>query len=358
MTFATNGTYEAPVTGAMLGEAVQTEMDEDARANGFVGTEVICADHLNYEIDEARCLAAEWGDGADGSLHITGGSFTLTRDYSFTTVSFGSGHAGVINTNGWTLRARHLDLRNAQAGAIQCDGAPGSAGSVGDGAGFGGSLPPGKPGATNGLSAASVFAVIGGVGGHGGGVAVVPLVAAPVATTRLRRAKPAPVWASLGGSAGVRPFGSDPVAKGGGGGGYVAVRAGKITIDGTTWGAAIRANGGNGQNGSSAVSATVGLGGGGGGGGGVIDIVAGGIVGSTANNVLRANGGTGGTGGNATAGGVESGNGGGGGDGGLISVRIGTVVTVHIGGTGAAGILGGVGSAGAGGPGGECEAGL
>lgn len=358
MTFATNDVYEAPVTGALLGEDVKTEMDADERANGFVGTEVICADHLNFEIDDARGLAADWGDGADGALHITGGGFTLTRDHSFTTVSFGAGHSGHIETGGWKLRVKHLDLRNAQAGAIQCNGNPGAAVVAGSGKGFDASLPPGKPGARNGVPADSVNVVLAGVGGRGGGYGGGSgVVSAPAAGRRINLPAPGPIWASLGGSSGSKIEVGDDAAGGGGGGGYLYVRAAKITYDATTEAGALSANGGAGETGKTNADGN-GLGGGGGGGGGCADIHAGGVVGMGATKIIHANGGDGGDGGESTVGGENDGDGAWGGSGGLIMLRIGASRAMLLGDGGGSGELGVIGTPGAGGAGGGCEAAL
>ena len=308
-----------------------------------------------------------YGDGSDGDLNVTSSDTTLTGGEQYDTITFGSSHTGFIFTANNALRCLVLDLTNAQAGAINTDGATGADG--------GGSppapteentdqeLPFGQAGAPSNTAVSSVTWSLGGNGGASGGAGTSAgsandKKAGGVSTLKIRGPYPGPLHCGLGGGGGDAPDADQTGGQGGNGAGYLRIYAQRIITDGTTIAGAISARGGNGGDGVTDASPTLGGGGGGGGGGGSIEGVTESKTGTVVTDLLDASGGDGGTGGDSTGAGNEGAGGGDGGGGGAIFVLIkGGAVLYVKGSAGAAGTQiadsGGL-SGGAGGAGGSC----
>lgn len=280
-----------------------------------------------------------YSDGSAGNLVISSLNETLDPedDAEWHTISFAPGHTGVLSLNGCPLRCRVLDLRNANAGAINCE--PGVVGGI---------LPAGMAstptggGTGGGNTPATEALVITGAGGRAGTYQSTNAVAAPTYTRRHRRleAAGAVYYVGISGS-------SNSQCPGGRAAGYLKIRADVIITDGTTAAGCIRANG---DNGSTLTTGSVDCGGSGGGAGGVVDLECNRRIGATVTNAISAKGGDGG--GRHRPAAVHNVLTGGGGDGGLISVKIRGKSTVTMGAAGA------TASGDTPGPGGACAANL
>jgi hypothetical protein len=331
-------------------------------------------------------IAPTWeeffGGGILGNLTLSG-ALTLTEDAFYNTLTLNAGAS--LNTNGYKIFCKTLDLSNAPASAIRRFGNNGNnaANQTGGGtqaglnAGTTGGGGQGGAGATGTTGVGAVAVVAGsftnanggasGAGGQGGAGTpnaggasrAASTVSAPLDFNRiafdlLRGA------VTIGGGAG-GPGGSagggdgTNLGRGGGGGGasgaVIAIYAYTIITSGSTASSAIACNGGNGGLGASATVGNVGGGGGGAGaGGGYIYILYANKTGPVVTNLLNANGGNGGNGGNGFGTGTGA-RGGGGGTGGRIQLfNIPTAIGQKT--LGSAGVVGGLNSGLTGGTGG------
>jgi hypothetical protein len=257
-----------------------------------------------------------WSDGSAGNLVISSGDVSSGTNLSpnYDTISFASGHTGKLFITS-KLRCRVLDLRNANAGAIQANGDPYTQGFSGSNtSNCGLLLPIGAQGAqrgggaNGGLVADSYATVITGRGGGAGVYQTSAVVSPPAITDRLRRVDAAGslVYLGMGGS-------SNNLTEGGGCAGYVHIRADVVITDGTTTAGCIQAIGGDGGANNAFSN---GCGGSGGGAGGIIDLECNRRIGSAIVDLLNASGGKGGD--RYNPGGSWPVLSGGGGDGGLI----------------------------------------
>lgn len=290
-----------------------------------------------------------FGAGTNTNLTLSG-ALTLSQDVYYSTLTLNAGSA--LNTNGYRIFCKTLDLSNAPAFAIRRGGNNGNSASSQNGGGASGALVAatlglsgaGGAGATGvvgaGPQAAASGSLVnangggsgaGGAGGNGTPNAGGASRAASTATTGVdfnriafdffRGAVQISGGAGApGGSAG----GGDGVnlGRGGGGGasgaGVVAIYAHRIITSASTASQAITCIGGNGGNGASAAAGNVGGGGGGAGsGGGFVYIMYSIKEGPVITNLVDCSGGNGGNGGNGFGTGL-GGRGGGGGTGGQI----------------------------------------
>lgn len=295
-----------------------------------------------------------FGDGSDGTVSISSGTTTLTRDMYYSNLTISG--TGSLNTASWRVYVKNtLTLDAAPANALfngNAGGNNGTAAGSGGGNGLvladatiGGGSNGSNGGAgstTTGAQAAASTTKNGNGGGSNtggaGGSSGANTGGAARAGGTTANALPIRRWATeflngttlLGGGRGSPGGGGgagDGTTSGGGGGGgatgggavYVSARI--ISRTGSTAAGAISANGGNGGNGGSPTAGTNPAGGGGasGSGGGWVYLAYGTLSGTTATNAISANGGSGGTGGNArgTGGG---GSGGASGDAGRITI--------------------------------------
>lgn len=333
---------------------------------------------------EEENLSQDFGDGSDGDLNLSG-AMTLTQNmyYNVLTISPGA----VLNTGGFQLYAKVLDLSNAPAGSITRSGNNAANSSSNGGAGGGASLPAatvaggtvggaGAAGSTgNGIQGAAGTASSPSNGGSGGqsGLSGAGGTGSSAAAASgglsqnsvhfgrfeyqfLRGA--ALVGGGCGGRGG-NSGGGDGVnsSRGGGGGGggagVIAIYAGEIITSGSTASGVITAIGGTGgkQNNAPVSGVCGGAGGGGGGGGGFVYLAYIKRTGPAVSNLISASGGTGGDG-SPGLGGAFGGNGGGGGAGGHIQTyNVTTGEGTHV--VGPAGALGSAGTDPAGGVGGQ-----
>ena len=322
-----------------------------------------------------------------GNLTVTG-ALTLTNDVFYDTLTLNAGAA--LDTAGYKIFCRVLNLSNAPAAAIRRRGNNGNnaANQTGGGTQAGlnatttGGGGQGGAGATGVVGAGTTSAVAGsftnanggnggsgGNGGAGSGGAGGPLSALPVATSPVDFSRIAYDLlrgaVTIGGGAGGRggsSGGGDGVnlGRGGGGGGssgaVIAIYAHTIITSGSTAAGAITVVGGNGGLGASGVAGNVGGGGGGGGaGGGYVYLMYAKKTGPVVTNLITASGGNGGNAGNGIGTGI-GGTGGGGGNGGRIQTfNVSTATgTSLVGANGTAGAAGVGVTGGIGGPGGAC----
>lgn len=294
-----------------------------------------------------------FGDGSDGSVTVSSGTTTLSKDMYYNNLTLNG--TGVINTNGYKIFVKNnLDITAAQAGAIQWNGnaggnASGATGGSAPAAQAGGSLGAilqggaGATGTTNGGNAGTggtgtnANGGISGAGGNGGNGtsgnggngagAKTPTVNIPFsrfATTFLEG-----VTAISGGASGsgAGSGSGDGTNNGGGGGaggnggGIITIYAGSIIKSSSTPAGVIQANGGmGGSGGNSSTGVSGGGAGGGGGGGGWVYIAYNRVYGPSISALIQANGGNGGQGGSGTGAGSSGGAGGNAGTGGRINL--------------------------------------
>ena len=336
---------------------------------GLLGTSSApaSAQTITYTADyaPATIVSSVFGIGVDGTVAISSGTTTLTRDMHYASLTVSG--TGALKTNGWKVYVSGtLDISNAPAGALQVNGptsnnasgatggsCPGnaasstfwspyplSAGGTGNTttgtnpnqsiatASFGMSGPGGKGG--NGGASTSAGGT-GLVGQSLNGAAVLPTGVAPSFTVQGGFNSPygGAVYGGLNGGPGGQGGGDGTNAGGGGGGcgpsgGTLFIAARFINRGAATAANALQANGSAGGNGAAGGGTAAGGGGGGGGGsGGTIYIVTEALLGSTATNALQASGGNGGTGGNS----ASTGKGGNGGDGGAQGALFVTVLS-------------------------------
>lgn len=327
-------------------------------------------------------LTQDFGDGSDGNLTVSG-SLVLTQIpyYNILTITTGA----LLNTAGYPIYCKVLDLSTAPAGSIFRNGNNGATGTTQLGAAAGtalvaavlGGSAAGSAGAagTIGAGTASVAASTaspsnGGGGGNsgasglgsGGAGVVAGAGGAANLNTHLGRFETqflrggSLILGGAGGDGG-NSGGGDGVnlARGGGGGasggGVIAIYAAEIITTGSTASNAIQAIGGNGGGTAAPTAGNVGgAGGTGGGGGGYIYVVYVKKTGAAVTSLLNASGGNGGNGGNALGTGV-GGNGGQSGAGGYIQTfnvstlaGVQTIGAASVSGTVAVGNVGGTGA--------------
>lgn len=291
-----------------------------------------------------------YGDASDGTVTVSSGTTTLSRDMFYNNLTVSG--TGKINLNGWRIFVYDtLDITAAGAQALYNNGGDGGAASTFNGGAAGATAPGNTVGAgaaavagANGSAAGSgVAGTSGNAGGNGGaagatgtgggsggaattGGAVTAAVlhrATPVLTTSEISATYIKGGASGGsGSAGQGAGGANTGGAGGGsgaGGGVVCIYARKINRGGSTAAGAIQAKGGTGGTASTQASAGGGSGGAGGGGGWVY-IICDTLLGSTAANAVDVSGGGGGAGANTNGGLGNGGYGGGTGAGGRFTL--------------------------------------
>lgn len=337
----------------------------------------------------AENLTQDFGDGSDGDLTVSG-ALTLTQIpyYNILTINAGA----VINTNGYPIYCKVLDLTNAPAGAIHRNGNAGATVSANTGGAAGAALSAavlggsgagsaGAAGATNaGTASASPTTVNtsnGGAGGNSGASGAGGTGAAAAAGGGASVSSPTHfgrfeyqflrgatiVSGGAGGDGGNSGGGNGASSSrgaggGGGGAGVLVIYAAEIITGPSTPSGVITANGGNGgiQTNAPAAGDVGGAGGAGGGGGGFCYIAYVKRTGTPVAALVTSNGGNGGNGSNGLGTGI-GGNGGSGGNGGYIQAYnvtdgTGTQVVGSAGsaGTAASGITGG-----AGGNGGVCQ---
>lgn len=312
----------------------------------------------------ASAQAATWGTGLDGTVSITSGTVTLTRDMDYANLTIGG--TGVLKPNGFRIRvAGVLDLSAAQAGAINLavnagNAATGASGAAAQpsGIGAGSTLPlpvytlaaGGTGNTTTGTNPTGsnpnvgVGFVGGSAGGGAGGAGVSAGGAGGVGQTLNQSAAAlgpsiglyssqsfnpymAPVAPGLYGGPGGQGGGDGSATGGGGGGegpagGMIWIAARFIQRGTNPAAGIISANGGSGGAGGNASGGNAGGGGGGGGGsGGTVWIEAEQLLGSQITGAITANGGAGGSGG-AGSGTGKGGQGGRGGGSGAIWVGV------------------------------------
>lgn len=340
--------------------------------------------------------SAGWfGDGSNGDVTISSGTTTLTTDMYYKNLTIdGTGRLACGSTSfvGRVFVSEVLDLSNAPAGAIVCNGIAGSNGSGGTAGTGGGGLSTtggqvgGSTGGANGSSGGSggagtsgssassnnpgngAIGNTGGAGGAGSGGAGggggnngsvnngLKYVNLSEHLYRMTGGSYNQFQGGTGGGGGGSGGGNGSAAGGVGGGGgsgggvlYVAARV--IKTSGSTAAACIQANGGNGGNGASRNTNTGGGGGGGGGGAGWVYLIVGTRVGPAVSNGIEARGGTGGNGGNGDGSGTGGTGGGGGRPGRITYINLGDRSVYHaFSGTG--GTSGSAGSGTSGGSGG------
>jgi hypothetical protein len=300
---------------------------------------------------------AIFGTGADGTVTISSGTTTLTRDMYFANLTING--TGKLALNGYHLSVSNvLDISAAPAGAISNYGANTTVGNASGATGGSysntiaatGSVPSALGGAAgpNGTTAAGTsggnvggygnvfggsggFAGTGGAGTNAGGAVGIVSVAhlfptmSPINPSflylpafNLITSGTAGANAGAGGGDGTNPGGGAGAS--GIPGGWVVIAARFINRGAGTAVGAITAAGLAGGNGGTVSTGNVGGGGGaGGGGGGGILLTYEALSGTTATNALDASGGAGGAGGNG-AGTGKGGNGGSGGNSGNIQV--------------------------------------
>lgn len=328
-----------------------------------------------------------FGGAVLGNLTLSG-ALTLSNDVYYDTLTLNAGAA--LNTFGYKIFCKTLDLSNAPASAIRRNGNNGNNASnqTGGGTQAGLNAITLGGGGQGGIGATGVVGVgvtstnagsfvnanggnagAGGQGGNGtpnaggasgaGGTATAGLDFDRIAFDLLRGA------VLIGGGAGGRGGSSGGgdgtnLGRGGGGGGasggVIAIYAHTIITSGSTASGAINCNGGNGGLGASATVGNVGGGGGGGGaGGGYVYLMYAQKTGPTVTGLITASAGNGGNGGNGFGTGTGA-RGGAGGTGGKIEIfNVTTGVGEKI--LGSVGAAGGINSGltgGTGGAGGTC----
>lgn len=293
---ATNTNYS---TGPATGQPTKVTMSAGELADAMLAGGPVLVQHLNYLLNNLALwvdyqrddLIGNFGDGSDGTVTITGGTTTITRDMYYETLTVTG--TGILETNGYRVFVRGTCTIQA-GGIVQNPGIAGAGGAIGGGAGTAaaaGSLGGGFIGGAGiadavGNPGANATDALGGAGGAGG------------ATVGVVRA------GGAGGTA-TAPAAAD------GGTRHACVRVGQILGGGNTpIVTSLRGGAGGGSGASVAGGATSG---GGGGGGGVVCLIAYSLV-LAAGAIIRAPGGAAGA---PQAGAVEIGGSGGGG-GGLV----------------------------------------
>lgn len=341
----TAGDLASPVDGALWYNSTTAKFR--AQQNGLI-------------LDVLRYPLAVYGDGSDGTVTISSGTTTLTRDMFYANLTISG--TGILNTAGFKVYVSGtLDISAAAAGSIINNGGNGGAGATAGTVGAVGAAPglgttlangtqnaAGAGGVAAGTAAASAGAVAGviggghgvagagGLGASGAGGAGGPASSVTAIGASFRRYLPElfrisagaiGLWSTsrvMGGGGG----GGDATAGGGGGGcggqgGAVVIFARFIARGTNVAVGIIRSLGGNGGNGGSATAGNRGGGGGGSGGpGGFVYLCFNQLTGSTITNAIDVTGGNGGTGGNGFGTGIGGGGGGSGGGGRVVLVEL------------------------------------
>lgn len=303
---------------------------------------------------------ALFGDGSDGTVTVSSGTTTLTRNMFYNNLTISG--TGSIDANGYKICVKDtLDISNAPAGAIKrlavaggnasgtTQGAIGTAPTTAE-VGGGGTAAAGRAGATNasangtsGTTRTDDVMYLGGLcgasgaggnsnnGGFTGGSGstkpsdVQAIVNQAPHDTYMQAGLNVLALGGIGGQGGGSgACGASGTSGGSGaggcGGGVLDIRANRIKRGASTTALAIQAVGGAGGNGANASGTSAGGGGGGsGGGGGHVQIIYRTLLGASSPNAIAADGGAGGNGGTTTGGGAAAG-GGNGGDGGRVRV--------------------------------------
>ena len=365
------------VSPAVTGSAPAiTASGADTNVSLNLATKGMGTIQINGVSQSAYSASPLFGTGADGTVTISSGVTTLSRDMHYANLTLSG--TGAINANGFRIFVSGTaDFSAAATGAIFASGAAGAAASgatAGIAAtitGYGGTVPvtplvngAGGAGSTTtgtaSAAAASIVVGLGGIGGQGGSGGASTSAggaagAGGVIYNTLLLPAPAPSLTAVSGlnafvegalfGSGGGGGGGDATNSGGGGGGgggpacTVQIYARVIQRGANTNTSIISAKGGAGGAGAAAVGGSAaGGGGGGGGGGGAIYIVTESLLGSAIANALDVSGGNGASGGN----GLGTGKGGAGGTGGatgrvhvitLNPASVGTTANVANGGT-------------------------
>ena len=349
--------FPTSIDGVAIGQVVPAAGAFTTLVNGGVAQSPYAASPL-------------FGTGADGSVTISSGTTTLTRDMHYANMTLSG--TGAINTHGFRIFVSNTtDISQASAGAIFGASFPGgnasgaSAGSAGSsnynsttttwimggwsgnsGASGGtGSGSAGTAGAWGGGSG-TAYGIGGspgssGAGGSGSntGGASVSITATSGSSATFITPTIGPFFGAQAGNGTFWPIcvnasiaasgsagGGDSTNSGGGGGGSagmpqpVALFSRFIQRGTNTTSGIIQSRGNTGGNGGNSLAGNTGGGGGGGGsGGGFVYIVTEALLGSTIPNAIDVSGGNGGSGGNGTGTG-KGGNGGTGGNSGNVQM--------------------------------------
>ena len=311
-------------------------------------------------LDVLRYPLAVFGDGSDGSVTISSGTTTLTRDMFYANLTING--TGILNTAGFKVYiGGTLDISAAAAGSIINNGGAGGAGATAGTIGAAGAAPglgttlatgtinaAGAGGVAAGTAAASAGAILGviggghGIGGAGGlgssgaGGAGSPASNVTAIGASFRRyiadfvrinAGAIGLWSTSRTGAGGGGGGDATAGAGGGGcggqGGAIVIFARFISRGTNVAVGIIRALGGAAGAGGSATAGNRGGGGGGSGGpGGFVYLCYNQLTGSTITNAIDVTGGNGGTGGNGFGTGIGGGGGGSGGGGRVVLVEL------------------------------------
>lgn len=278
-------------TSGAVGQPVKVTPSDAERSQGCVAASPVLVQHLNAILNELDSVRGQFGDGSDGTVTITGGATTITRDMYYANLTVTG--TGILETNGFRVFVSGVCTVQA-GGIIRNPGIAGAGGAIGGGAGTAGaagSLGGGFVGGAGvadavGNAGANATDSLGGAGGGGGlvtapdraggagGTATAP-AAADGGTRQLSACEGqilgggnTPIVTSLrggaGGGSGASVAGGATTGGGGGGGGVVCLKAYSLVLEA---GAIIHAPGGDA---GAPQAGAVELGGSGGGGGGLV----------------------------------------------------------------------------------------
>lgn len=357
------GSLSGDVTGTQSATAIAASVVTGKLLTGLVaamGT-ISASDSILTAFNKAAAEGvasnlARFGDGSDGTVTISAGTTTLTRDIYYAGLTING--TGTLRPVGFRIFGTGtLDLTAAPSAAIALNsagagnggnsGTAGTAGTSPAGATLGGGV-VGQAGGTGTIGAGAQGGATlnantcnGGAGGDGaaggsgsaGANAGGNLRGAGTSSNAIpmRRFEPnmirgaTLIQGSAPGGAGGSGGGDGVVSGGGGGGGaggtgVIWISFNIISRGASTTANAIQTDGGQGGNGGSPASGNAGGGGAGGAaGGGHVIINYGSLSGSSATNAISASGGNGGNGGNGQGTGL-GGNGGASGAGGRITL--------------------------------------
>lgn len=279
-----------------------TNVDTSASTAPAVGETLVATSTSTATWQDSTAALLNNGDGSDGTITISSGITTMSRDMYYDTLTISS--TGELVTNGWKIYAKTLITISGTGSIINngTNGVAASAGTVGAGGigGIGSSLGAGQSGTTGGAFGSNTNGSPGGNNasdiGYGGN----------------------------GGTGGAGGNSGSNLATGGAGGTsatYLYIPERVVRHDPLV-GAVMKAGGEGGTGGGGGASSllnTAGAGGGGGGGGGVVQIFCK-EFNNTSSVGVTAKGGNGGAGGTAAGGNSGGGGGGAGGGGGYIHI--------------------------------------
>jgi hypothetical protein len=326
ITPANGGTGLTTLTAhnVLLGEGVSSVGFAAPGTAGQVLTSNGATSDPTFQALAANSSPGWFGDGSDGTVSITTGTTTLTRDQYFDTLSISNG--ATLKTNGYRVFCKTSITID---GTLDCSGSNGNNGNKGNDNDSPSSPATGGTGATVNTSPTIFAGAAGGNGGAGGYGLVGAGVAGGngVANNYLINPNGAGNGGGKGGSTSVTP----PSGGTGGSGTYITkIASAPSALNPYLAGNFLATSAGNGGGGGGDVCYPInssynwadgGSGGGGGASGGILVLAAKSIT-ISATGVISANGGNGGSGGvggNTTlynAFGHYPGNGGGGGGGG------------------------------------------